>query len=466
MDSRVLGVVGLSDILKLANRQKIPVIPRGAGTGLAGMAVPIKGGIILDLNRMNQIKKMLMLFVFLFLISQAYAQDFSLFSGKFYDLKQGEKSIDFEPYNGTYNICGNEEKTIPILVANKGAAGNKYSLDLAGVSWASLNVNEFALPKKQSGAIFLNLNPGIDAEGKYSIKVNGVSLAGNIERSLDIDVNVEKCHSFSLEIEKDYDRVCGGAVKKYTGEIANEGKGKNDFELGIRGPNWISMDENEYSIDAGGRQKFEFNADIPAGAKGIFDVVVSTAIKSLPSVKSEKKLGIEVVPKYDCYKADFLADSKITNYYSDEYILIKIKNDGIKQAGYKISLDAPDWVSVDAKEIVVNPQQYGGVNLHLNPGNEVPEGTYPIKINAEFDDVLYSKNADVVLKRNKFADIKSIFAFYLYYFYVLAFILISLFILRRQIKNKIKTKKIIKCAVKIFLLKKSDLMDIGVVFAY
>ena len=47
----------VSEILKLANRQKIPVVPRGAGTGLAGMSIPIKGGIVLDLNRMNQIKK-------------------------------------------------------------------------------------------------------------------------------------------------------------------------------------------------------------------------------------------------------------------------------------------------------------------------------------------------------------------------------------------------------------------------
>ena len=47
----------ISEILKLANREKIPVIPRGAGTGLAGMAVPIKGGIVLDLNRMDKIKK-------------------------------------------------------------------------------------------------------------------------------------------------------------------------------------------------------------------------------------------------------------------------------------------------------------------------------------------------------------------------------------------------------------------------
>ncbi len=47
----------VSEILKLSNRERIPVIPRGAGTGLSGMAVPIEGGIVLDLSRMNRIVK-------------------------------------------------------------------------------------------------------------------------------------------------------------------------------------------------------------------------------------------------------------------------------------------------------------------------------------------------------------------------------------------------------------------------
>jgi glycolate oxidase len=45
----------VSEILKFANKELIPVIPRGAGTGLSGMAVPIRGGIILDLSHMNKI---------------------------------------------------------------------------------------------------------------------------------------------------------------------------------------------------------------------------------------------------------------------------------------------------------------------------------------------------------------------------------------------------------------------------
>ena len=44
-------------IFRLANKENLPVIPRGAGTGLSGMAVPIKGGVVLDLSRMNKILK-------------------------------------------------------------------------------------------------------------------------------------------------------------------------------------------------------------------------------------------------------------------------------------------------------------------------------------------------------------------------------------------------------------------------
>ncbi len=45
----------ISSILKLANEERIPVTPRGAGSGLAGAAVPIHGGILLSFERMNKI---------------------------------------------------------------------------------------------------------------------------------------------------------------------------------------------------------------------------------------------------------------------------------------------------------------------------------------------------------------------------------------------------------------------------
>ncbi|MBD3305104.1 FAD-binding protein [candidate division KSB3 bacterium] len=45
----------ISQIMRLANREKIPVTPRGAGSGLSGGAVPLYGGIVLSVERMNRV---------------------------------------------------------------------------------------------------------------------------------------------------------------------------------------------------------------------------------------------------------------------------------------------------------------------------------------------------------------------------------------------------------------------------
>src|SRR3954466_11096214 len=42
-------------VIKVAARHNIPVVPRGAGTGLSGGAVTIRGGIALQVTRMRRI---------------------------------------------------------------------------------------------------------------------------------------------------------------------------------------------------------------------------------------------------------------------------------------------------------------------------------------------------------------------------------------------------------------------------
>ncbi|HEU4718081.1 MAG TPA: FAD-linked oxidase C-terminal domain-containing protein [Bacteroidia bacterium] len=45
----------ISALLKLCNAEKIPVTPRGAGTGLSGGALPVHGGVCLSMERFNRI---------------------------------------------------------------------------------------------------------------------------------------------------------------------------------------------------------------------------------------------------------------------------------------------------------------------------------------------------------------------------------------------------------------------------
>ena len=45
----------VSDLLKICNENKLPVTPRGAGTGLSGGALPVKKGVIVSMERFNKI---------------------------------------------------------------------------------------------------------------------------------------------------------------------------------------------------------------------------------------------------------------------------------------------------------------------------------------------------------------------------------------------------------------------------
>jgi glycolate oxidase len=51
------STASVSKVLRFANRHRIPVTPRGAGHGYVGGCVPLKGGIVLSLARLNRIKE-------------------------------------------------------------------------------------------------------------------------------------------------------------------------------------------------------------------------------------------------------------------------------------------------------------------------------------------------------------------------------------------------------------------------
>ena len=52
---RAMEKTQIQMLLRLANEYKFPVIPRGGGSGLAGGCVPVLGGVVLSLERLNRI---------------------------------------------------------------------------------------------------------------------------------------------------------------------------------------------------------------------------------------------------------------------------------------------------------------------------------------------------------------------------------------------------------------------------
>jgi glycolate oxidase len=53
--ARPASALEVSRSVVLANQERFPVVPRGAGTGMSGGSVPVEGGVVLSLERMNRI---------------------------------------------------------------------------------------------------------------------------------------------------------------------------------------------------------------------------------------------------------------------------------------------------------------------------------------------------------------------------------------------------------------------------
>jgi glycolate oxidase len=50
------NVEEVSEIVKLANNESFPIVPRGAGSGFSGGSLPIKGGAVMVMERLNKIE--------------------------------------------------------------------------------------------------------------------------------------------------------------------------------------------------------------------------------------------------------------------------------------------------------------------------------------------------------------------------------------------------------------------------
>jgi FAD/FMN-containing dehydrogenase len=45
----------VQQVVRMANREKIPIVPMGNGMALTGLVIPLKGGVVMDMKRMNRI---------------------------------------------------------------------------------------------------------------------------------------------------------------------------------------------------------------------------------------------------------------------------------------------------------------------------------------------------------------------------------------------------------------------------
>lgn len=367
--------------------------------------------------------------------------NFDINLGKVQDFNEDLRTINFIEFDGSYEVCEEDQQVIPISIENKESYGNTYSVLLDGEEWSNLNVKEFQLGGNQKGILALILEPSTGSRGDYNLKLEIETLFGEVKVSKNIELKVEKCFDVSLDIKKRQVDLCTGDLENYDVIIKNDGIDQS-LDLDIEGPDFASLPLYD-SIDIKENQERSIEIEINPGEDdlGNFEVKV---IASNINIEVEDTISFDIIDKNICYMAEIDLEGPIKNKYSHEVLPVPIFNLGSRKTAYLISVDGPDWVSIIQDELELNPSQRGNINLDIDPDENIPEGTYGIFIKAESNQEVYSKNVDIILKKeNKFfKTLKASIRYYQYYIYLAILIIILVIIFWNPVMKQLEISKV------------------------
>ncbi len=325
-----------------------------------------------------------------------------------YELKQGkalgeDEKISFAGYEGSYLICRNEKKTIPVLIENKESFANRYTLKLDAPEWAKLSLEKAQLGAKKSGLILINVDTNNAAETageeKFDFNIDALSELGKVNRKAGLEVNVAECYSLEVALEKEKDVLCGGEAKNYGAKISNIGAAGHEVLLSAGGPEWARAGNDSAFLPAG-EEITEFLALSPGeDISGEFLISLDAEIKDKAGAVFSDGIDVEVTPQSECYRPSINAKSKVRNHYKQDFFFAKVKNKGIRKANYTLKLEGVPWADAQPRSIELNPGEIGNLNIGLNPDENAAEGSYTLDINLDAGGASYSKSVVIELKK-------------------------------------------------------------------
>ncbi len=380
------------------------------------------------------------LIAFILLSNLAFAQGFDFYAGKFYE-EQYFQEGQFLVHNGTYDLCGYVTKLIPLMLVNTASFNQTFTFSISGLNWANLNVDKITIPRNGRGIFYLQVSPPSDP-GLYRVSIEAGSIETGLKKRAELFLDVSKCYSVDLKIEKPVDKICSGEASYYKGDIINDGEFPILAGIRMTALGWARIDKTLFELSPGKRDEFVIIVQPPDFLDGIYDIYFYAFTYNLSQPHEEKVIRLDITSRSNCYRAEIIAEdeiSTITN--SKEYATIRIKNKGIRDTEYKISIDGPQWASIESDSVQLNPGQHVNMNLYLYPRN-ISIGKYPAKLIISHGDLKFTKDFIIKIKKeNNAGNFFRIFVYLIFTAAILAFL--CLFALKK-IKIRRNRKKLKK----------------------
>ena len=292
-------------------------------------------------------------------------------------------------------------------VTNTGDAIDTYTVSKSGSAapWAIISPPGFVLQPGASQTLYVYVTPSKSAQtGDYTLDLTvSANKGGTVSNSAALTVG--DCHKLSLTSDKDTEEICTGSITDYSVTVTNDGQWSENLRLSLAGSAapWSSISEEFLRLEKGESRTVSVFVNPIANEVGNFDVSVTA--RSLDSnAIADKNLNLNIL---GCFGLDLSVDENFYGFCENSEIRVPIliKNPGTAINSYSLTIDGPEWVSLEKTNINLNSEQESIVNVVLYPGYGI-RGNYPIRVSAVSDNGNKNDAVDITANVLQCHDVK------------------------------------------------------------
>jgi hypothetical protein len=368
--------------------------------------------------------------------------DYDINTGRVLDDNENKVNTDFIEQESSYSICGGDKKSIQLQVDNYGYIDNNFYYSAEGEDWGEIYGNAFELNAREMGYTYLDVAPDKDLIGEYKFIVNVASQKGNMKKQKVVTVEVVDCYGLVVEAEEE--EICNCVDSEISFAIANIGEYEEDIIMKLEGNGDFALLDNVTTIRAGGSEEIKINASPGCDTRGRKDVKVKAWLEN-GNAYDEDTLKVDIIPVEKCYDLKIEADSSAELVEGKTIVPVSVVHKGTKEGEYRIGLYGERWISVDADEFFLRPEERYSFNVVAEPGDRnLTEGSYYATVNMSVDDAVVYQTK--IRFRNVGEGDLSLFlntlSYFRYWIYTAICILVLLFVFSRYTKEKARVWKI------------------------
>jgi uncharacterized membrane protein len=300
-----------------------------------------------------------------------------------------------------YSLCEDDSLKIPLKVNNLGTADNLYTLSLNAPEWINLENKQAIVKSLQSYDTNVIVNPPYLASGNFTLLIEGVSKTGDVKKSVDAKINVEKCYNVLVDIDKDKDRLCNAVSNKYQVMIKNTGKYTNSFDVNID-IEWASLSESRLELKSDESKTIDLDVHPSYDTSAKAYTLTVKAIDPVSKASYSDSINIDVATLEQCYQPSIKAkvDNLELSKDSTATDLIILENKGTEEATYILDLSGTSskFSELNPGIVTIAPGKAEAVYLYVAPNLLVNAGNYEAIVTARMKDTTILSSRTIGIK--------------------------------------------------------------------